>query len=123
MELLEILKILMALLNIGFGVWSVLQPEVIAKASSYTLDNARGRTEMRILSGGFFIGMGLGAILFGSVLDSADVVAYQVVGMAWVCAAAVRLLNLAMERNITDRSFWVLFASELIPGVILLLPM
>jgi|GEM_PF-4435611 len=120
--MLEILKIVAALFNVGFGLWVVLQPTVVAEASNFTLKDARGRAEMRIASGGFFIGMGIGAILFGSVLGNADE-AYQVIGVAWVTAGVVRVANLMLESPaIADRSYWFLLLSELIPGIILLLP-
>jgi hypothetical protein len=123
-NLLEILKLLMALLNIGFGLFAIARPEVLATASHFTLNNPRGRTEFRILSGGFFVGMGVGAALFGSFIGEGSNAAYQVVGAAWLMGGATRLLNLALEdpKTITDRQFWILLASELIPGAILIAP-
>lgn len=124
MTLIEILKILMALFNIGFGLFAIARPELLATASNFTLNNPRGRTEFRILSGGFFVGMGLGALVFGSILDGGSNAAYQVVGASWLCGGATRLLNLLLEdpKSITDRSFWILLASEVIPGLILIAP-
>ena len=128
MDALEILKLLAALLNIGFGVYVVLQPDVIAKYSHFSLDDDRGQVEMRVAMGGFFIGMGMGALLLGSLLNQPDEsynnLAYQVVGFAWFGGALTRLLNLVIEdRNkIVDSSFWLLLSSELIPGIILLFP-
>jgi uncharacterized membrane protein HdeD (DUF308 family) len=123
MNVLEILKILMALFNIGFGLFAFFRPQIIATASSFEVHTARGRAELRIVSGGFFIGMGLGALLLGSILANHDA-AYQVVGIAWLGGGASRLANLLMEdpRQITDRSFWMLLSSEVIPGAILLWP-
>ena len=128
MDSLETLKVLAALLNIGFGVYVVLQPDVIAKYSHFSIDDDRGQVEVRVAMGGFFIGMGMGALLLGSLLQQPDEsynnLAYQVVGFAWLSGALTRLLNLVIEdRNkIADSSFWLLLSSELIPGIILLFP-
>lgn len=123
MNILEILKILMALLNIGFGLFVIARPEMIASASHFTLNDARGRAEMRIAMGGFFVGMGLGALLLGSLLSQENI-AYQVVGFSWLGGAATRLTNLLLEKpaQIADQSFWVLLSTEIIPGLILILP-
>jgi len=125
MNILEVLKIAAALLNIGFGVYVVLYPETIARYSHFSVDNARGRAEIRIAMGGFFIGMGVGALLLGSLanLDNGNI-AYQVVGFAWLGGGITRLLNLTLEdtQEIVDASFWGLLASELMPGLILILP-
>lgn len=125
MDILEILKILAALLSAGFGAFAVYQPETLARASQYSVDNARGRTELRVLGGGFFLGMGIGAILMGSVIPAEMVnEAYQVVGFSWLSAGLVRLLNLVLEapKDILDRGFWFFLVSEIVPGAILLAP-
>lgn len=123
MNLLEILKIVMALFNIGFGLFVFFRPQFVASASSFEVHTARGRAELRIVSGGFFIGMGVGALLLGSVLESHDV-AYQVVGIAWLCGGLSRLANLLVEKpaEIADRFYWMLLSSELIPALILIWP-
>jgi hypothetical protein len=123
MNLLEIVKIVASLFNLLFGVYAIWQPEVIARASHYTLNNARGRVEARVVTGGVFVGLGIGAVLFGSILEQEDI-AYQVVGVVALCSGATRLLGLLLEKpaGILDRSYWIYLASEVIIGVILLVP-
>ncbi|MFP4323520.1 MAG: DUF4345 family protein [Anaerolineales bacterium] len=123
MDALEILKIIMALFYVGFGVFAVLRPDVIATHSGYSLEGAFGRAELRVLSGGFFIGVGVGAILLGSVFQQENI-AYQTMGFMLVGAAVVRMLNLALEdpQQLLSRNFFIYFAAEVIPGIILILP-
>ncbi len=121
--ILELLKIIMAVFYIVFGVFAVLRPDVIASASGYKLEGAVGRAEIRVLSGGFFIGVGVGALLLGSVLQNENI-AYQTMGFMLIGAAVVRVLNLALEdpQQILSRNFFIYFAGEIIPGVVLILP-
>lgn len=121
--MLEIVKIIAALLNIGFGVYAMLQTEEIAKASRLVVDSARGRTELRVTMAGYFIGMGVGAILLGSLLQTENA-AYQVIGLAWLGGAVIRLLNIVLEDRgeIIDTSFWLLMGIELAVGIILVIP-
>jgi len=122
MNFLEIAKIMCALLNVGFGVYTVFEPEKIAEASHYDGDNPRGRTEMRVI-GGFFIGLGIGALMLGTLFQSNDT-AYQVVGFAWLGASITRAVSLILEdrTKIIDTTFWLLLAIEFFPGLILVTP-
>jgi hypothetical protein len=122
MNFLEIAKIVSALLNVGFGVYTVFEPEKIAAASHYDGDNPRGRSEMRVI-GGLFIGLGVGALMLGSVFQNEDT-AYQVLGFAWLGAAITRAINLFLEdrTQIIDTTFWLLLAIEFFPGMILVAP-
>lgn len=114
--MLEILKIIAALVNIAFGVYSIVQPEQLANASGFRFTSPRGRAEFRIAFGGFFIGFGAAAILLN---DSA---AYQLLGIGYLFAAGTRLLQILMEStDLLDRSFGVLFVIELSVGLILVL--
>lgn len=113
---MDILKIAATLLNIGFGLYSFFQPQVIADNSGYTLKGALGRAETRIAFGGYFIGMGLAALLIR------EQAAYQVVGAGWLTAGIIRAINLFIEdrSELISPKWWVLFAFELIIGLILL---
>lgn len=113
----EILKIIAALLNIGFGIYSLLQPEPVAKASGFTLNGPRGRAELRIAFGGYFIGMGLAALLIS------ENAAYQAVGAGWLTAGIVRGITLFMEDRtaLLNPSWFILWAFEIGVGLILIL--
>jgi hypothetical protein len=77
---------------------------------------------MRVI-GGFFIGLGVGALMMGSLFQGEDV-AYQVVGFAWLGAAITRAINLVLEdrQQLIDTIFWLLLAIEFFPGLILIAP-
>lgn len=113
--MLDILQYLAAFINIAFGAWTLVQPAVIAKASSFSLLGQRGIAEMRIAFGGYFVGMGLAIIVLN------DPAASAAIGMAWLGAAAVRLVTLFVQDRdaIVDTSFFVIWASEIFTGAIL----
>lgn len=111
-----ILDILAALINIGFGVFTLLQPERVAFASGFKLTK-RGETELRIAFGGYFIGMGMAIILLS------DPVASRAIGMAWLMAGVVRMIEYIYGKRaeIVDQSFYAFWAFEVIVGVVLIL--
>ncbi len=113
---MDILKIVAALLNIGFGLYSFFQPQFIADNSGFTLKGALGRAETRIAFGGYFIGMGLAALILN------EQAAYQVVGAGWLTAGVIRVINLFIEERseLISPKWWILLASEITVGLILL---
>lgn len=115
--MLDILKIVAAVFNISFGLLAIARPSIVARASHFRFLDGRGRAELQIAFGGFFIGFGIAALLLN------DPAAYQLLGFGWLGGVAVRLLTLATESpaQIVDRSFIALALAELIVGVILVL--
>lgn len=107
---------LAGLINIGFGVFSLFKPDAVAAASGFKLSK-RGTTELRITFGGYFIGMGLAVILLS------DPVASRAIGMAWLMAGVLRLVEYIYGKRaaIVDTSFYVFWAFEVIIGVVLIL--
>lgn len=113
---MPILKIIAALINIAFGLYSILQAEQLASASGFRLASPRGRAELRISFGGFFLGFGLAALILN------DPAAYRLLGIGYLFAAGTRLLQLFMESmDIADRSFIILGIVEFAIGLILVL--
>jgi hypothetical protein len=113
--MLDILQYVAAFINVAFGLWTLVQPEVVARASSFSLLGERGVAEMRTAFGGYFIGMGVAIVLLNNPEASAAI------GIAWLGAAAVRLVTLFIQDRtaITDTSFFVIWASEIFTGAIL----
>lgn len=111
-----VLDMLAGLINIGFGVFSLFQPDAVAAASGFKLSK-RGTAELRIAFGGYFIGMGLAVILLS------DPVASRAIGMAWLMAGVIRLVEYIYGKRaaIVDTSFYVFGAFEVIIGVVLIL--
>lgn len=111
-----VLDILAALINIGFGVFALLKPALVATASGFKLTK-RGTTELRIAFGGYFIGMGLAIILLSHPIAS------RAIGMAWLMAGVIRLVEYIYGKRaeIVDQSFYAFWAFEVVVGVVLIL--
>lgn len=116
MDILDLLRILAALINLGFGAFTLWRPQVVAAASGFKLEGARGEAELRIAFGGYFLGMGAALLIF------AESAAAQAIGLAWLGAAVIRGVEFIYRRNtkMVDRSFFVIWASEIFTSVILL---
>ena len=98
MEPMMILKIIACLISIAFGAISILQPDRIAQLSGFGDIGEKGRAELRIAFGGYFIGLGIAPLLLNVP------VAYQAVGIGWLGAGIVRILSALMGAKI-DRAF------------------
>ena len=114
---MEILKIIMAILNVAFGILVIWQPQRVAEASSFELIGARGVAEMRVGFGGFFLGMGLAALILNS--DPA----YQLFGLGYLAAFGVRVLSLFIDdrETLLNNSYIGIGAVELIAAIIFLI--
>ena len=110
-----IIKTITALLTALFGVYAFAQPEPTAKASGFTLAGKAGKAELRTAFGGFFLGLGLAAILIGGD-------AYTMLGVGYLITVAVRLATLAVDGpEILRREFYIYGGFELISGLLLVL--
>lgn len=115
-EIMEILKLIGAILTLIYGIVATVRPEAVANASSMKLEGKRGRAEMRIAQGGFFTGMGLWALL----LQEPE--AYAVLGAAWLGGGIVRVLSYFLDQPKLDNVFIGLGILELAVGLILIIP-
>ena len=82
-----------AFITAGLGILGLLFPSKVSAFVSLTPDGLMGQSELRATYGGFFLGLGVMAI----VLNSYTV--YLVMGVAWVAAAAGRLISLLVDGN------------------------
>lgn len=117
MIVFDILLAIGVVMNIGFGAFSVYRPVLVANASHMTLNDDRGVAEMRIAFGGFFLGMGAALLIYWGNPEVA-----AAIGLSWLGAALIRAGELAFNgsKGILDNSFWVIWASEIGTGIILL---
>ena len=99
-----------------FGLWATFQPNVVADAIETDLDSHRSRAEFRVTFGGIFSGMGLAALL----LRSPE--AFLVLGFASFAGAIVRIVSIWLDKPAVNASYLGFLASEIVTGVILVLP-
>lgn len=115
--MLDFLKVVAALINIGFGAVALYRPEEIAELTGFKLLGVKGITEMRVAFGGFFLGMGVGVLLIN------EPGAYQAIGFAWLGAAAVRLMEFVFngKDQVASPGFYTLWMIEVAVGLVLIL--
>jgi hypothetical protein len=116
-DILNILKIIAAVLNMVFGALVIWQPQTIASASRFELIGPRGIAEMRVGFGGFFLGMGAAALLLN------DDAAFQLFGLGYLAAFSVRVISLFIDDReiLLDNSYLGIGAVELLMAVIFLI--
>jgi hypothetical protein len=114
MEILDILKVLMAVGTIVTGLISLVRPRSVMGFTGLTVQGARGITEIRAILGGAFVGLGLAPLL----LNAPE--AYQMLGIVYLVIAVARFLGLVLDRS-TEGSNLVSLAVEIVAGIILLL--
>lgn len=110
-----IVKIIVSLLTAVFGIYAFAQPEPTAQASGFSFLNTGGKAELRTAFGGFFLGLGIAAILIGGD-------AYTMLGLAYLITFAVRMATIFIDgREILRREFYIYGGFELFSGILLVL--
>ena len=114
----EIVKILVALATLAFGVYAFTQPDPTAKASHFALEDSAGRAELRTAFGGFFIGLGLACLIIGQ--DAA----YQTLGLAYLITFVARFVALGVDgtEGVLRPEYMIFGAFELVSGILLYWP-
>jgi hypothetical protein len=92
------------------GLAGVVAPRRVAEALELTIDSPRGNAEVRAGLGGTYAALG------GWAFVSSRPAAETAVGAAWLGAAGVRLVSLALDRPKTPRPFWVYLGAEIALG-------
>lgn len=114
MEILDILKVVMAIGTIATGLISLVRPRSVMGFTGLVVQGARGITEIRAILGGTFVGLGLAPLL----LNVPE--AYQMLGIVYLAIAVARIAGLVFDRS-TEGSNLVSLAVEIVAGVILIL--
>lgn len=112
MNILDIVKIIIAILTIVTGLYSLLKPKAIKGFTGLVADGPRGITEIRSIMGGVFIA--LGALPF---FESS---AYLALGVTYLVIGAVRLVSMLVDKSV-ERSNLISLAVEVVFGIILVL--
>jgi hypothetical protein len=112
---LQILKIIAAFGTIATGVISLIRPKSVTGFTGLQPTGPRGITEIRAVLGGFFIGLGIAAL----VLNVAP--AYQVLGIGYLVVGVVRAVSMWLLDRSVMRSNVISLIVELVFGVVLVL--
>jgi hypothetical protein len=81
-------------LSIVMGLVALAYPERLGRLTGLAADGPLGRSELRALFGGVFVGIGLAALLLGTPA------AHIVGASAFLGGAAAKLLSAALERGV-----------------------
>ncbi|HRE46322.1 MAG TPA: hypothetical protein PLD47_01235 [Aggregatilineales bacterium] len=116
MGVADVLKLIVALITIGFGAYAAVFPKMAAKfvGLSASNDNMRGVAEVRSILGGAFIGVGVAAILF-------PLQGYRVLGISYLAIALTRTLSIAQFEKDKSPSNVISVVSEYLFAAILIL--
>jgi len=103
-----------ATLSFAAGLLGLLFPGPVSRTVGVALPGRLGTSEFRATYGGFFLGAGSAVLLLASRE------AAFVLGLAWLGAAAARLLSVVVDRSRSRRNVAGLVI-ELVIGVLLIL--
>jgi hypothetical protein len=112
--MLQILKIIAALLTIATGGLSLFKPMSTPGFTGLEPVGGRGVSEIRSVLGGLFITLGLVPLILGGN-------AYLMLGWCYLGIAAVRLMSIFVDKS-SVRSNWISLGVEIVFGFLLVLP-
>jgi hypothetical protein len=114
MTVLEILKIVLAIVTIATGLISLIRPRAVQGFTGLAAPGPRGITEIRAILGGGFVGLGLAPLILGVPA------AYQTLGIVYLVIAVARIAGIVLDKSF-ERSNWISLAVEIVAGIILVL--
>ena len=97
--MIDSLPVVGALATCALGLLGLLAPNVAAAFTSLRPEGLLGRSEIRATYGGLFLALGAGAL----VLRSPEV--FLMLGLAWLGAAAGRLVSVVVDRSTEVKNF------------------
>lgn len=82
-----------AAITLGLGLMGLVWPMAAARLTGLKPEGKLGMSELRATYGGFFL------VLGAYCLVTQEEVAFTLVGLAWLGAAAARLISIFVDRN------------------------
>ncbi len=113
--IINILKIVAAVITIGTGLLSLLKPKAVYGFTGLRAEGGRGITEIRAILGALFIALG-GAVLYFQMQET-----YAMLGIMYLFIALVRLISMFVDKSV-EQSNIISLITEIVLGVILVLP-
>lgn len=111
--MLEILKVIAAVLTIATGALSLFSPRSVPGFTGLQPVGGRGISEIRSILGGLFIALGIVPLVLGGNT-------YAMLGWAYLGIGAVRLVSIFIDKA-SERSNWISLGVEVVFGIILVL--
>jgi len=112
--IINILKIVAAVITIGTSLLSLLKPTAVYGFTGLTAEGGRGITEIRSILGALFVALG-GAVLFFQLPET-----YAMLGIMYLFIALVRLVSMFLDQSVQQSNI-ISLISEIILGIILVL--
>jgi len=114
MNLLEILKIAVAIATVLTGLVSLFWPLRVRGFTGLEVNGGRGVTEIRSILGGVFVGLGAAVLILN------DPAAYITLGITYLVVAVIRTISMFIDKSV-ERSNIISVVTEVIMGIILVL--
>jgi hypothetical protein len=113
MPVLQILKIISAIITIVIGVYSAALPRRLKGFTGLEAPGPRGITELRTVMGGLLIGLGLAPFLLPGIPQ-----VYQTLGIMYLVMALVRAVSIIVDKS-AEQSNVISLVTEAVMGIIL----
>jgi hypothetical protein len=114
MTVLDILKIIAAVVTVATGLLSFVRPRSVQGFTGLDVSGPRGVTEIRAVLGGAFIALG------GVPLLTRTPEAFRMLGIVYLVIGATRIVGLILDKSLV-RSNIISLAVEIVFGGILVL--
>jgi hypothetical protein len=112
MSILQILKIIVAIVTSLTGVVSLFWPSKVQGFTGLSANGGRGITEIRTILGALFFALGAAVLYFNLPAT------YQMLGIAYLTMAIVRGISMLIDKSVVSSNVISLIV-ELVAGVIL----
>jgi hypothetical protein len=113
MQILAILKIILALATAATGLLALVKPDATYGFIGLTASSVRGVSEIRAVFGGLFIALGLVPLFFGMP-------AYRMLGIGYLAIAVARIFSILFDKSYAQSNF-ISLGIEIVFGIILVL--
>ena len=113
MNTMAIIKIVIAISTIGFGLMSVISPSAAEDFTGISADGPRGVSEIRSVLGGLFVGLGAATLIYQTPS------AYGTLGIGYLAIAGVRAGSMIYDKDSSPSNWWSL-GYEVVAGSLLL---
>lgn len=113
MNILQVLKIVIALGTALTGLLALVKPDAVYGFTGLNAVGPRGVSEIRAVFGGLFIALGLAPLFLGQP-------AYRMLGFGYLAIAAARTFSILFDKSYASSNL-ISLAIEIAAGLILVL--